>query len=46
MEGRVMDQEEALAGDYVGVMLVAIAMWIALVVAGVMAGGYFALTRL
>jgi hypothetical protein len=49
-----MDTDEALAGEYVGVMLAAITItitititiWIVLVAAGLSIGGYFALTRL
>lgn len=41
-----MDMEDALAGEYVGVMLAAIGIWIALVVAGLSIGGYFMLSRL
>lgn len=41
-----MEMEDALADDYVGVMLVAIGIWIALIVAGLVLGGYFALSHL
>ena len=41
-----MDTDEALAGEYVGVMLVAIGLWIALIVAGFALGGYFAFRHL
>ncbi len=42
----IMDTDEALAGEYVGVMLAAISVWIALFIAGLSIGGYFALSRL
>jgi len=41
-----MDTDEALAGEYVGVMLAAIGIWIVVIVTGLALGGYFALRHL